>query len=773
MRMQENAAFFTFVLGGQGMIVQHNLESIYASNQYKKTMGIKDKSMKRLSSGYRINSAADDAAGLQISQKMRSQIRGLDQTIENIEDGINLVRIGDGGMSEIQAMLHRMRELSVQAANDINMTVDRETIQQEIDDLTEQVNNIALSTNFNGIYMLNGGTNGTGSGGSGGTGPIVSGGVAEALSKRTTYGGSANDTMKSALMQGDSVIFCGNTSSSDQDLDGLQADTKTDGWVTKVDSDGEVVWTTKVGVNGKNESFNSITATKDGGYLAGGEQDGNVYMAKLDSNGNVEWTYTIPSPAADNINGVELMQDGSGNVFISLQTFSGNDIKDGNGNPLGGSDLGGRDTIIMVVDPSVNPNTDYNNFEVKAYRVGGGSNEQISKIYPTSDGGYIGGNYTTSGTIHQSSASGGTATPPQTTIGNGHHHAYIVKFDSNGDTERVLKFGDNTTPGQGGNSGEGISRIIETKDGGFIVVGNAEITDTVGNAAPNTDHSNKRNIWVMKLDKNLNPEWSRTYGSSDEDYGQCILETDKGYVVSGSVGTIDGDVSPKNGYSGQSAWVFMIDKTNGDIIWDEVHGGSGGDNFTAMYETDGGDILLGGNSSSNDADLDGKNKGGSDAWFLRISGSSGESLDTPTGSGGSSNRDKGGSIMLQVGANYMQDYEIERADMRAKTLFGDPIVLDMSSHKTANEAIGKIDKAVDYVSSKRGKYGAYENTLSYRSAANAITSENTSHAESVKSDTDMAKEMVMFSKSNILLQSTQSMLAQANSQKEGVLSLLQ
>ena len=142
-------------------VLAHNLASQFTNRQLNITTDKKAKSSEKLSSGYKINRSADDAAGLQISEKMRWQIRGLDQASENIQDGISLCQVADGALNESHAVLQRMRELSVQAANDTNSDEDRETIQQEIDQLTKEVDRIANDTSFNeDIYPLKGSGNG-------------------------------------------------------------------------------------------------------------------------------------------------------------------------------------------------------------------------------------------------------------------------------------------------------------------------------------------------------------------------------------------------------------------------------------------------------------------------------------------------------------------------------------------------------------------------------------------------------------------------------------
>ena len=115
------------------------------------------KSMEKLSSGFRINRAGDDAAGLAISEKMRAQVRGLNQASRNAQDGISLVQTAEGALNETQAILQRMRELAVQSSNDTNVNEDRTAIQNEIDQLTTEIDRIANTTEFNTKKLLNGG----------------------------------------------------------------------------------------------------------------------------------------------------------------------------------------------------------------------------------------------------------------------------------------------------------------------------------------------------------------------------------------------------------------------------------------------------------------------------------------------------------------------------------------------------------------------------------------------------------------------------------------
>ena len=138
------------------MIIQHNMEAATAQRQYKINVGEKSRTVEKLSSGYRINRAADDAAGLTISEEMRSQIRGLEKACRNVQDGSSLVQTADGALNEIHSINQRQRELLVQAANDTNTDADRESIDMEIWMLNEEKDRIYNDTEFNTIKIFKG-----------------------------------------------------------------------------------------------------------------------------------------------------------------------------------------------------------------------------------------------------------------------------------------------------------------------------------------------------------------------------------------------------------------------------------------------------------------------------------------------------------------------------------------------------------------------------------------------------------------------------------------
>ena len=143
------------------MVVQHNLTAVNANRMLGITTGQQAKSSEKLSSGYRINRAADDAAGLSISEKMRKQIRGLDQASTNAQDGVSSVQTAEGALTEVHSMLQRMNELAVQASNGTLSEDDRSNIQDEVDQLITEIDRVSETTKFNETYLLKGDANKT------------------------------------------------------------------------------------------------------------------------------------------------------------------------------------------------------------------------------------------------------------------------------------------------------------------------------------------------------------------------------------------------------------------------------------------------------------------------------------------------------------------------------------------------------------------------------------------------------------------------------------
>lgn len=138
------------------MVVQHNMQAVNANRMLGGNVKAVAKNTEKLSSGYKVNRAADDAAGLSISEKMRNQIRGINQAVSNAEDGQYLIQTAEGNMNEIHSILQRMGELATKAANDVNASEDRQSIKDELDQLTSEIDSISNKAQFNGTYLLTG-----------------------------------------------------------------------------------------------------------------------------------------------------------------------------------------------------------------------------------------------------------------------------------------------------------------------------------------------------------------------------------------------------------------------------------------------------------------------------------------------------------------------------------------------------------------------------------------------------------------------------------------
>ena len=234
------------------MVVQHNLQAMNANRMLNITTGSQSKSAEKLSSGYRINRAADDAAGLSISEKMRKQIRGLDQASTNAEDGVSAVQTAEGALTEVHSMLQRMNELAVQASNGTNSKTDRDAIQSEIDQLTTEIDRVAETTKFNETYLLKGDANGA-------TKNIYLEAHDAGLKGKLTDNGDGTATfVMDDLKAGDSVTIAGKSYTIGSTVDEVKTE-----FGKKVKAKGD-----KATVNGKEITIGDTTDATTGVYTA-------------------------------------------------------------------------------------------------------------------------------------------------------------------------------------------------------------------------------------------------------------------------------------------------------------------------------------------------------------------------------------------------------------------------------------------------------------------------------------------------------------------------
>ena len=783
------------------MRININLVALNTKNQLSKNNKTTANIMEKLSSGKRINKAADDAAGLAISQKMRAQIRGLNQADENVQDGISLIQTAEGALNEMEDMTQRMRELSVQGANDTLTTEDREKIQKELDALKKQIDVIANTTEFNTRKLLNGDIQTEMKSVSKSIdlnipldGSIVSTSidiegetidlnftddllgntvvnieesgeilVNEILEKANeeakiiwekSFGGSSTDRANEIKKTSDNgYIIIGTTSSDDGDISinsGLS-----DFWVTKLDSLGNLEWEKTYG-GASHDSAYSINETLDGGYILGGTINSDYGLIKLDSLGNLEWEKTYGGSSGDRIYNIEETSDG-GYIASGYSASSDGDVSSNNGI---------MDYWITKFDISGELEWE------KSY--GGTSSELAIDMKITSDSGYIitGVTYSNDGDINSN---------------NGRSDYWVVKLNSLGNLEWEKNFGDT--------SYDGGSSIIETNDGGYITIGQLS---EVGNPL---NHSEKYNIGVFKIDGLGNLEWNKIYGGSSTEYASDIKQLENGdFIIIGSTESNDIHVEKNNG--NLDYWLLEIDNL-GNILWENTFGGSDNDTSKSLIVEDN-SFIIAGYSESSDIDVSSTNKGRSDYWITKIKApveiindinntiNLNESLTNENITIENielsfennkyekvtdikvnySKKSSDNGLIIQAGANAGQTVKIGINDIRSEALGminGYPKVI---TRKDAEISIAISDEAIQKLSSERSRLGAKQNRLEYISNNLTNSSENLQNAESSITDSDMAKQVMKLAKNDILIQATQSMLAQANNLPKGVLELI-
>ena len=269
------------------MVVQHNMQAANANRMLNVTTSAQSKSTEKLSSGYKINRAADDAAGLSISEKMRKQIKGLDRASTNAQDGVSCVQTAEGALTEVHSMLQRMNELAVQSANGTNSETDRKAIQDEVDQLSKEIDRVSETTKFNETYLLKGD-----SGSNGNTKAFTSGdtigtvdGVTVKAKKNTAATLSDNGDVKIGTVQ----LVSSNADITIEKADDANSKSAN---VTKVVSDGTNVTVTLK--DGKEET--DTVANIKTKYEIDGTKKGTAIISKAlkaeTTNAEISGTYT-------------------------------------------------------------------------------------------------------------------------------------------------------------------------------------------------------------------------------------------------------------------------------------------------------------------------------------------------------------------------------------------------------------------------------------------------------------------------------------------------
>ena len=254
------------------MVVQHNMQAMNANRMLNITTSTQAKSTEKLSSGYKINRAADDAAGLSISEKMRKQIKGLDRASTNAEDGVSAVQTAEGALTEVHSMLQRMNELAVQASNGTNSESDRDSIQNEISQLTTEIDRVSETTKFNETYLLKGSK--------GEKDKILS--AKDAGVSGTLVDGATTATLTVSIKTGNSITIAGQTYTiKDKAADGNDDIKKIQKSITGLTTDGSTV-----SINGTSYKYDANKKVFDAG--TGTTYSGQELAAKVTAGDKVK-----------------------------------------------------------------------------------------------------------------------------------------------------------------------------------------------------------------------------------------------------------------------------------------------------------------------------------------------------------------------------------------------------------------------------------------------------------------------------------------------------
>ena len=631
-------------------IVAHNLPAMFSNRQLGITNNSKAKSAEKLSSGYKINRAADDAAGLSISEKMRKRIRGLNQGMENMQDGVSVCQIADGALNEIQDMLHRMTELAVKSANGTNSESDRKDINQEINQLKLDIDRVAESTKFNeDIYPLK-------------------------HQSRTTYedivipGGVIKPNNISVDFDYTDVTFDARPFNENTPLSQISLFAQVNG--TNTAADGKYYSLLYTG---------SETANSD--WVLNGYASKTCYPTILYSD----------------------MDGGSRSVSFNSNQFKFVSFTQDN-------DAGRWERVFSYQDSS-NPNVSFN-------------------LKQTVEMDSSGQNYTINTSIEDTGA---------TALKN---TAIIMNFDTsykggrNGDHNEGYYVNDgDVLPGQ----------VLKESLYANPSLAGVSLANQLGSVG--------EKIWAL-------------YSKFDTGSQQSDGAIPNSFIVGAKDSSQANDWMPfavevqlKNANNDRGDFVILgeFDHTNKLNVFSNYGGTGTGDNIygedhTFSYGTMG--------------------KTNSISFGIINSGTVNPYIDDHLPD----------TIIRTSKVVEQKDLRIQCSDTSDDAIYIDLVDgtlkgigltdADVSTVDNARNTIDLVNNALGIVNGYLSSFGAQQNRLEHAIKVNDNTSENTTAAESRIRDTDMAEEMVKFSKDNILQQAGQSMLAQAQQGNQGILSLL-
>ncbi len=731
--------------------INQNVLSIKTYSNLSQTSNRLEKSIQKLSSGLRINSAADDAAGLAISEKMRRQIRGLNRAALNAQDGISMIQTAEGALNESQSVLQRMRELGIQASNDTLTSNDRLEIQKEVNQLRTEIDRISQNTEFNTKKLLDGSQSALISSSSKAVNGVV---VGNAANGGDYWASIALINGGISQMQRSQIFTDKNT--------GELADgsTKLEDIAEFYDANGQFILDSpqQLTITGNSKDAN-ITVD---GQMSLNELAGKVQQAINSANGlgMSNSTAEVVTTAASNVSG----------LGGYMQVISGSVGDQGN------FSIAGPQNVVDALGFNVSRESK-NNLVQLMLEDGKGNRTSVRTSSDRATGLLEGIDLQFTSQAAQVAGNGGIAqglriTAAQNfTISAGGDDVVITVAAGDWSMEGIARsinqqIAAEITGGETGLQGLGAS-IVEgelrltfeppTASAGTSLTISAAAADTLGiqNTGPTGfvqgDKDLAKIIEGFSKYRDAAPvtvTFTLTDGEGDT-FGVSAFAT----VSSVTVADLQEINSFKTAFNQELAdndVDIRMDAVNGSLAFTALHVGNYNQSGAASTNSQ---VTLGIDDAQTLTDLGLKNgtaKGSGDTNFrLHV-------VDNKP--------------QFQIGADAGQNMQISMGNMSASALGVDK--LDMTSVDGAQSALSKINKALDTVSAERSKLGAYQNRLEY--AINNIqnTSSNLTSAESRIRDADIAMEMIEFTRNQIVSQSGTAMLAQANMVPQSVLSLL-
>lgn len=729
------------------MRINHNIAALNTYRQLNSASSAQGKSMEKLSSGLRINRAGDDAAGLAISEKMRGQIRGLDQASKNSQDAISMIQTAEGALNETHDILQRMKELSTQAANGTNTDDDRAEIQKEVNQLTSEINRIGNTTEFNTKKLLQGSTSKSDVG---------------AVASPVTAGTDATNTQATW----DTGTLSGVMAASDVNTFEFNGVTVT---LTGADNAATTGDDTTIGsVTANSAAIALDTTATQGGHDAAG-QAGHIVDALTQisqQSGSALAGFTFELNAGGDgvlITGPDTATAGANNDARIYIGGAGTNLATTNDNSTAAKSSLTQAGVDGALAKEATSTLSFNKVptEGSTFNVAG----KDVAFYDSSKGTYS------------------DATDAQTKLGA--DSVIDINGKSTSDIAAAVAALDFTNGGNGATaevSGSTVTFKAETAGAASSNV----VSLTTSDAYAGTKSAYSADAGAVNTDlRNTDFEMSVTVGS-------------KTFTVNADSLKVNLTDAATYGSAGQTTVIDAFKNataTDGTKLSDlvDVSFDNGGATQTLSFEakevgTDNISVVLTGTDAAT------------------VDTALGLTAGTTTGDAGTDAFENGGKDFeetFQVGANQGQSFSISINDMRSNALglTGDSagavnkdvagakytttkdvtngtdntaveFALDVSSTESASAAIKVLDNAIQSVSAERSKLGASQNRLEHTINNLNTSSENLTAAESRIRDVDMAKEMMNQTKNSILSQAAQAMLAQANQQPQGVLQLL-